>query len=341
MIHKLLSLLIGAALLLSAGVAAAREPISEPLTIHSSGLLDEDGTALYSVLVASGTDDLTGVTITAQVPEGAAFIEAIWTPEAAEFTGEAAGTVTWTVPELAADTVIGPFTFRAAFADDEAEMPLNVAATAVAGDVTAEVAVRASLPYPYTTQLTPRAESASITVDAAGTEVAQPVGETGGWILVPEGAVDAETTLTVTLLPFEGLPDDDTTWWCSLVRIEADEDITLPVTLLLPTRRTLTPGLPVSLFAQAEDGMWTDVTESGVLPLAEDDPLAELGSSFVAGDGNFLVVRRFALLSAGTLTLAAGVDDGARRIAEVKINESTGSLRQFRDETGYIEKIII
>jgi len=305
------------------------EAAPAPLVVASNGLLDTDGTALYSVLVASGQEDLADLTITALMPEGAAFVEAIWTPQSAEFTGESEGIVTWTLSELSADTIVGPFTFRAAFLDEDAEMPLNVAVSASTGDLTATAPLVDHLPFPYTTELMPFAESGSIMVDAEGTEVPQPVGETNIWIYVPEGAVSQSTTLTFTRLPIEGMNlPQDLYWWCTLVRVEIDPAVSFeqPITLALPTRRTLTPGMEA--FVSVQEGTeWLPVETQ----------------ARIHGNGMFVVMEDLALLSGESdLLLAAGVDTSARQVATAARGAMSSQYVEkiAFNNPGYIDKII-
>lgn len=307
-----------------------QEAAPEPLIVASNGVLDTDGTALYSVLVASGQDDLSDLTITAPVPEGAAFIEPIWKPESAEFVGESAGIMTWALPELPAETVAGPFTFRVAFADESAEMPLNIPATASTGFLTAIAPLVDHPPFPYTTGLMQFAESASITFDSDGTEVALPIGETNMWIYVPEGAVNQPTTLTFTRLPIEGMNlPEELYWWCTLVRVTIDPVVTFEkhITLALPTRRTLTPGMEAFVTVQ-EGTEWLPV-----------DTQARIHDN-----GMFVVMEDLSLLSGESeLLLAAGVDSSTRELAQLARNSMTTS---FIEETifnnpGYIDEIIL
>jgi uncharacterized repeat protein (TIGR01451 family) len=106
----------------------------QALIVHSVGLLDADGTTLYSVLIANQSDEsLSEVTVTSSLPNGETFVEAFWTPESAKFQGESNGEVTWTVQELPAATILGPFTYRVAFEDEDMVKPLNVGAMVAAG----------------------------------------------------------------------------------------------------------------------------------------------------------------------------------------------------------------
>jgi hypothetical protein len=50
---------------------------SEPLVMRSVGILDDDGSALYSVIVASGTEALGKVSIQASAPENGILVEAV------------------------------------------------------------------------------------------------------------------------------------------------------------------------------------------------------------------------------------------------------------------------
>jgi hypothetical protein len=59
------------------------------------------------------------------------------------------------------------------------------------------------------------------------------------------------------------LPEvDEDIWWCSLFNITVEPagvEAAEPILIVFPTRRTLTPGLPVFNFIQVPDGEWQGV----------------------------------------------------------------------------------
>lgn len=267
-----------------------------PLRVGSVGLLAADGSVNYSVLLASGTDsDLTNLTITSAMPEGATFVDVFWTPEAAIFVGETDGIVTWTLPELAADSLIGPFTYQVTFDEADADMPYTIPASVSwdEGEASATLSERELPVYD---------SSGSITLDETGTDGLVAVGNTGVYIEAPAGAFDQEVTLTFERLPLDaqnsGLPEVDADiWWCTLFQVTVEPagvEARQPVTILYPTVRTLTPGLEVLHFIQPADGAWT---------LWETEPSPAL----VTPGGNHVISVWSGAAPGGTFTLTAGV----------------------------------
>jgi hypothetical protein len=291
---------------------------SEPLIVRTVGVLDENRTALYSLLVYSGDQPLTDLTIVSTIPEWTTFMEAFWTPEKAEFIGQKNGVVTWTLPELPAKTILGPFTYRVKAVDFHS-LPINVVATVSSAEVMAQAPLLSPLSFPKPDQLAAWKTSGTLTVEPTGTDGLKPVSDTGVLLDIPAGTVSETTILTVTRLPLEdsGLPSD-LYWWCTLVQIEAEPMISFnqPVTLAIVTRRTLTPGMPAFLFTQ-DTNHWMGITATQPL---ENEELGGLGAAFINSSGEYVVLPQtllLAKLSERPLILAAGVNTSTRQIATI------------------------
>jgi hypothetical protein len=231
---------------------------SADAVVGSVGLFDADGSVLYSVLLQSGADDLNSLTISSRVPENASYVDVFWTPESATFAGEENGVVTWLLDSLSADSVIGPFTYRVTFAEDTV-IPFRASARVAwdEGDVSAETD-DSELPL-----LSPRG---SITVNQAGTDGIVQVGDTGVFMNVPANAYSEAVTFTFERQPIADdtpLPEvAEGTWWCFLFNVTvepADSVAAEPILIFYPTRRTLTPDLPVFNFVQIPGGEWQPV----------------------------------------------------------------------------------
>jgi hypothetical protein len=136
--------------------------------------------------------------------------------------------------------------------------------------------------------LRPWAEGGQIQLEPAGTRnsegdlAAVPVGDSGIWIYAPEGAVTEPVTLTFSRLPVtpETMPpDSEDTWWCAMVAISADRPLTLnsPILLGLPTRQTLTVGLPVEVVGRnGEAEPWQTVAAAEGVRIGGGGDLAAL-----------------------------------------------------------------
>lgn len=261
------------------------------LVIRSVGVWDVDGTILYSVLVAGGSDQLTDVSITSTVPDGATFVEVVTTPENTVFVGEAGGVVTWQLKQLEADTIVGPFTYRVNYEKDAVLLPLGPSAQAIwAEPETGMVAVEAT-----EAELKPLADSGTIRFDERGTvnengdNTAIPVGETGIIIFIPSGVVNeaVEMTLTRLMVTPDLLPSDSDDWWCAVFSVTLEPQIVLPanapIILSVPSRKTISPGQPalISVGNQSEDGgsyIWQ--------PLAD----SKTEGAFIGPDGSSVIV---------------------------------------------------
>lgn len=294
MIRRLIILLLLFASLILPTILYAQDTntTSEELMVGSVGLLAEDGSVFYSVLLGNGSANaLSELTITSVLPEGAAFVEAFWTPEDAVFMGEENGIITWTLPEMPADSIVGPFTYRVTFDETDAAIPTNVAATAAwnSGEVVAQLSEDELLPYD---------DSGSITVDAAGADGLIPVGNTGVYLLIPPGAVDQPVTFTFDRQAISEdsdlppVPEGESIWWCTLFQLSVEPteiEISQPIYVLFPIQRTLTPGMEVINFIRPTDGSWTTGETAQVSPNGSHIivPLTDLASisniSFTAG----------------------------------------------------------
>jgi hypothetical protein len=256
----------------------------DPVFLWSAGQLDAtDNSVYYSLFVAAGAEAVSDLTVTADVPEGATFVDAFWTPESSTFVGEADGVVSWEVPALEAETIMGPFTFHVTFENADAEdfAPQGAATgTLVWGEETIEAQAFG------TETLSLVEDTGSITIEPAGTIDLVSIGETGAWILVPADAVSETVTLTIERLAIteeSELPEvAEETWWCGQYSISADKDVTFsqPITLILPIRRALTPSMEVAVFGLSADGEWL-VQSDGEAETGE----AETAQAFVSRDG--------------------------------------------------------
>ncbi len=245
------------------------------LVAGSTGLIDEDGTVLYSVALASGDAAVENVSIQAQVPTQATFVEALEFPESATLVGQAGTAVTWEVASLEANAILGPFTFRVSFPDGFTEIPKGVTAT-ITWVSPATGIIDAT---PEEGILKPLAESGQIVVDARGTvneageNVPLPVGETGIELLILPDTVAGTTTFTFRRIPIteDNVPSNvDNTWWCVLFEVAIDPVVELlqPIAFSIPTRRVLTPGLETSIFLSQGDDNWQEVSTPRQAPVS-------------------------------------------------------------------------
>lgn len=215
---------------------------AQSAVIRSAGQYEPSGTVLYSVYVASRTQPLGDVAISSLLPPGTRFLESVDVPRASRYEGVADNTIVWTVPEVAADTVVGPFTFRLKV-DGGRTVPAALASTLIYQRPAHEV-----VQAPASAEvLTPLADSGSVTFDQRGTLTSSgqngpvTVDGTGILLFVPEGAVTRQTTVTFTRRDIDDtqMPAVDDTWWCSNFNATVDPAVVFskPVTFVLPTRR--------------------------------------------------------------------------------------------------------
>ncbi len=245
------------------------------LVAGSTGLIDEDGTVLYSVVLASGDAAVENVSVQAQLPSQATFVEALEFPESATLVGHAGTVVSWEVVSLEANSILGPFTFRVSFPDGFTEIPKGAAATITW--VSPSTGIIDATPEEGI--LKPLAESGQIVVDARGTvneageNVPLPVGETSIELLILPDTVAAPTTFTFRRIPIteDNVPSNiDDTWWCVLFEVAIDPAVELlqPIAFSIPTRRVLTPGLETSIFLSEGDGNWQEVSTPRQAPVS-------------------------------------------------------------------------
>lgn len=262
-------------LLASAGLAQGTHAV-----VRSIGQFDSDGTVFYSVYIATRSQVIEEVVISSALPPGTRFLENVDLPRGARYEGVADNVVAWTIPALAADTLLGPFTYRVRLDGTRREVPAAAAAAVAYQRPVAEL-----VEFPAgTAALVPLADTGSITFDARGTLSAQgentavAVGATGILIFVPAEAVARTTTLTFRRHPVEEgrVPSSAAgTWWCGLYEVTVDPApanavlFSKTVTYALPMRRPLTPGLIVSSFLSANGSDWQ-----------EEKPTAERGLGF-------------------------------------------------------------
>jgi hypothetical protein len=267
-----------------AAVLLLRRPNPEPLAaqLYNVGTLQDDGTVLYSLLYYSGPTARTDLTVSGTIPESATFVEAVIAPAGATFNAAAATEASWSIPAVAAETVLGPFTYRVQFNGGDVPFSLPGRISWVGpqtGSLEAQVAEGS---------LQPLAETGQIRLDPEGTrndagELSPvPVGETGIWIYAPENAAATPVTLTFTRLPVTpetippGMAD---TWWCALVMITADTPVTFnqPILLGLPTRQVLTLGIPVQVVGRADENEpWQPLAAAEGMRMAGGGNLAPL-----------------------------------------------------------------
>lgn len=252
--------------LLLACLASAAD--SNLAVVNSIGLYDTDGSILYSVYLASRVEKLTGVALGGHVPAGTRFLEMVDVPKGATFEGVRDNVAAWTVPDLEADTVIGPFTYRVR---PDGTTPPWAAPAALATHRGPEVGAAEFAGVP--TPLQKLADGGSITFDRRGTLDAEgknapvKVGATGILVFVPEGAVEQETTLTFERRRVEDakLPSNaEDTWWCGLYQITVSPQVASQksISFSLPARRALPIGVPVSAFADTTDSGWRKYSAS-------------------------------------------------------------------------------
>ncbi|MBS1829507.1 MAG: hypothetical protein JST93_29675 [Acidobacteria bacterium] len=233
------------------------------VAVRSTGQFDPEGNALYSVYVASGQEDLEELTISAALPAGTRYLESVHKPQSGVYDGVKDNIVSWRVSRLERDTLLGPFVFRAKVDGTTAEVPETVQA-AVAYQRPTAALVESEAP---SGRLTVLAETGSITFDARGTLDASGanapvfVGGTGVALFVPEGAVTQRVTVSLRRLPVDEskLPKTQpATWWCSQYVITTEPRVSFAkeVAIALPSRRALTPGLPVSVFLSDDGSNW-------------------------------------------------------------------------------------
>src|SRR5579859_7456507 len=96
------------------GQAQTQGSPDSPLPVtRTVGLLDSDGSALYSVLFESADDSLSNLTVTSDLPPHTTFVEAVSAPDGATMTSAPDGkSISWKIASVDANTILGPFTYR-------------------------------------------------------------------------------------------------------------------------------------------------------------------------------------------------------------------------------------
>ena len=262
-----LALFVAFAALASAGTltyAQTQNTDQVPVT-RTVGLLDSDGSALYSILFESAGDPLGNLTITSALPADTTFVEAVSAPDGASVLAAPDGkSVSWQFANLDADTILGPFTYRVKAADPSVTFPAGVSAevrwtTPNAGAVNAAPGDGILQPLDTSGQLVVDAKG---TVDDQGQPLMVPVGHTGFSVYVPPGALPQSVTLTITRAatvdPTGSAALDNQFWWCARFNITSTPPVTLaqPIQLSVPIRQALTPYLSSQAFSQDNTGKW-------------------------------------------------------------------------------------
>jgi hypothetical protein len=273
----------------------------------------------YSVLMTSGPEALSDVTVTATLPEGATFVKDFWKPETATFVGEQDGVLTWTLDSLDPEVAAGPFTFVASFADAESEefappASFKAAVTSNEGAVENEVVedTIASLETEGLLEVTP---DGMIDFEA--------VEETGIWFYAGADAVTAPVTLSFlrnAINEEAALPEvAEDTWWCGFVSITADETVSFaqPILMVVPLLRASTPNTVMPVFAQQAGGDWELISAEDTVSSVYAEG-AETASAFakVAPSGTeAYVLLNAAEFSSETMNFAIGVNTSIRTVS--------------------------
>ncbi|MBX3084573.1 MAG: hypothetical protein KF716_23245 [Anaerolineae bacterium] len=256
---------------------------ADDLFAYSVGILQPDKSVLYSVFVVTDKAALNNVTIKAAAPANAIGMNTVIAPERAVLGSEDTAnlTLTWQIDALDASTVLGPFTYRVTLPESVTEIPAGTTGTVAWSSPTAgSVDI-----HPVAESLTTFEDSAAITLDAKGTtnDKGEPagvqIGQTGIWLYAPPDTVAGTVTLRFTKLTIDdnNVPQQAAdTWWCALIRLETDTPLTLsqPLTLLIPTRQALTPGMKVQVLAQTGNGLWDTLPTAQGLAISNDGTLA-------------------------------------------------------------------
>jgi hypothetical protein len=325
-------LLLAVLLAMPLGLHAQRaeQALSDPAFLWTAGQLDPtDNSVYYSLYVATGDEIINDLTITGAVPEGATFVKEFWQPDSATFVGEANGNVTWTMDALGRDSVAGPFTFQVTFENADAEdfAPPGF----ITGSLTWNGGALSAVSYAAET-LSPVEDSGSVTIEPSGTLDAIPVGNTGAWILVPEGAVSEAVTLTLTRLPVTdatALPEVDfETWWCGQYSLTADKEVTFsqPILLMLPILRALTPFAEIPVFGMAEGGEWSVLSDGVAETVEGETALATISQSGLEA----LVTLNAASFGSTPQIFAVGIDTTKRAVS------TTSGVKRTEEEAPWL-----
>jgi uncharacterized repeat protein (TIGR01451 family) len=311
------------------------------LSVRTVGIIDEDGTILYSVLLGSGEADLSDLVVTCKLPEGTTFVEATVTPEGATFLGEKDGVVSWGLDSLTSETILGPFTFRVEVEAEDTEIPLSPEAEVTWKEPTAGIA---QVVHKAGEKLEAKATTGVLSVDAQGTLDEEgnnnpvPVGKTGIKVFIPAGAVKEKTDITFTSIAVKDveLPEDEaeSTWWCAVLSVsfEPKNPLTarqdMPIVLSVPTRKTITPGQPALIFVE-NDEVWQAINELPTTWSMDNDfakPNFETTSdyAFIDPTGSNVIVVTYNLWTGETPTLIAlgTANPPIRTVTTTEVNQT-------------------
>ncbi|MBL8240986.1 MAG: hypothetical protein JNM66_26430 [Bryobacterales bacterium] len=229
--------------------------------VRTTGQYDADGSVLYSTYVATSSQKLETVAVGATVPLGTRFIESLDIPAGVIFEGVRDNVAVWSIPEIAADRLIGPFTFRAR---PDGAAPVTAEPPAA---VSYQLPAPGIIEFAGTETVLPILESKGFhifdqrgTINEKGENGPVLIGKTGVYLFVPEGAVRTQTTVTVERQTIDNdrLPKTETPlWWCGLYRVSITptEQSAKNFHFAFPTRRSITPGLPITVAANS-DNSW-------------------------------------------------------------------------------------
>lgn len=302
--------------------------------VRTTGQYDADGSVLYSTYVATSSQKLETVAIGATVPLGTRFIESLDIPAGVTFEGVRDNIAVWSIKEIAADHLIGPFIFRAR-PDGAAPVIAEPAA-----------AVSYQLPEPGIIEFAGTETVLSVlestgshifdqrgTINDKGENGPVLIGKTGVYLFVPEGAVRTQTTVTVERQTIDNdrLPKtENPLWWCGLykVSITPNEQTAKNFHFVFPTRRSITPGLPITVVANT-DNSWAK----------EENRAFGFGSSFGQGQcfsqfGGVLCSGSVGGFPTGFNQFGFGVNVAARARASVTAAQlPAGPIRSITDGT--------
>jgi hypothetical protein len=319
-------------------IAQEATPEVAPLAVSSIGLMDVNGTALYSVLLHSGEDALNDLTISASVPEGGTFVEPFWMPTSAQLVGEANGVITWSLADLDANSVIGPFTFRVSYEAD-AEIPANAPASAAWPEGEADAPLTEG-------ELSVYGRIGSITIDSAGTEGLVMVENTGVLMFVQPDTYTEPVTFTFERLPITDairMPQSaEATWWCSLFKIDispAEADAALPLVIFYPTLKTVTPDLPVVSFTRFGDSAW-EIVQPNATAKAERARLQDAlsMSGVVSPSGNEIIAILIGRAPAPSFEIAHGILSAQRSAG---ITDGSSNTRSYLEQENLVSNQLL
>ena len=235
---------------------------AQTAVVRTSGQYDTDGSVLYSVYVASGSQKLESVAVGGTVPLGTRFIESVDVPAGVTFDGVRDNVAVWSLKEIAAERLVGPFTFRAR---PDGAAPVIAEPAAAVSFVSPEGGI---VEYAGTDKVLAALETKGTlifdqrgTLNAKGENAPVFIEKTGVLLYVPAGAVRTQTSVTVEreVIDNDRLPKtEEPLWWCGLYRVTVSpfEEGAKQFAFAFPTRRQVTPGLPVTV-ANNSEGSWS------------------------------------------------------------------------------------